>query len=129
MRNGEVIHPKPSYLTPTWLNPISLSLSLPRTKAILRYPPTQALGSEEKDLLWKFRFYLTRDKKALTKYLKCVVWTDPNDARQAVDLLPEWDHPDVDDALELLGPFFRHREVRAYAVAQLERAGDEVGTH
>ncbi|RKP12250.1 kinase-like domain-containing protein, partial [Piptocephalis cylindrospora] len=94
-------------------------------QAILRYPPTQALGSEEKDLLWKFRFYLTRDKKALTKYLKCVVWTDPNDARQAVELLPEWEHPDVDDALELLGPFFRHREVRAYAVAQLERAGDE----
>jgi hypothetical protein len=27
------------------------------------YPPTQTLTAEEKDLVWKFRFYLTRDKR------------------------------------------------------------------
>lgn len=30
---------------------------------ILRYPPTKQLSDMEKDLLWKFRYYLTRDKK------------------------------------------------------------------
>lgn len=29
----------------------------------MSYPPTQTLNPEEKDLVWKFRFYLTRDKR------------------------------------------------------------------
>ncbi|EGU11319.1 Atypical/PIKK/PI3K protein kinase [Rhodotorula toruloides ATCC 204091] len=95
---------------------------------ILRYPPTQELTTPQRDLLWKFRFYLTRDKRALTKFLKSVVWSDPGEAKQAVEtLLPMWSEIEMDDALELLGPAegFRDRRVRAYAVRQLERADDE----
>ncbi|CAG8459059.1 12986_t:CDS:10 [Ambispora leptoticha] len=92
---------------------------------ILKYPPTQSLKAEEKDLLWKFRFYLTRDKKALTKFLKCVLWTDPTEAKQAVDLLSQWADIDVDDALELLGANFINRAVRRYAVRQLQKADDD----
>ncbi|GAA5999651.1 phosphatidylinositol 3-kinase VPS34 [Rhodotorula paludigena] len=95
---------------------------------ILRYPPTQDLTTPQRDLLWKFRFYLTRDKRALTKFLKSVVWSDPGEAKQAVEtLLPMWSEVEMDDALELLGPAegFRDRRVRAYAVRQLERADDE----
>ncbi|KAG1088157.1 hypothetical protein G6F42_020372 [Rhizopus arrhizus] len=93
--------------------------------SIMGYPPTQKLTPEEKDLVWKFRFYLTREKKALTKFLKCVVWTDHTEVRQAVDLLPLWVDIDVDDALELLGKEFENRAVRAYAVNQLRKADDE----
>lgn len=96
---------------------------------ILRYPPTQELATPQRDLLWKFRFYLTRDKRALTKFLKSVVWSDPGEAKQAVEtLLPMWSEIEMDDALELLGPAegFRDTRVRAYAVRQLERADDEV---
>lgn len=32
---------------------------------ILRYPPTATLSDLEKDLIWKFRYYLTRDKKGM----------------------------------------------------------------
>lgn len=39
---------------------------------ILRYPPTQNLTTEEKDLLWKFRFYLTRDKKVQLSYFAII---------------------------------------------------------
>ncbi|GAA6055617.1 hypothetical protein JCM3770_006727 [Rhodotorula araucariae] len=95
---------------------------------ILRYPPTQELTTPQRDLVWKFRFYLTRDKRALTKFLKSVVWSDPGEATQAVEtLLPLWSEVDMDDALELLGPAegFRDHRVRAYAVRQLERADDE----
>ncbi|KAF9209146.1 Phosphatidylinositol (PI) 3-kinase [Haplosporangium sp. Z 27] len=92
---------------------------------ILRYPPSHSLTVEEKDLLWKFRFYLTRDKRALTKFLKSVVWSDPAEAKQAVDLLPAWVDVDVDDALELLGSSFGNREVRSYAVTQLRSANDD----
>ncbi|ORX43563.1 phosphatidylinositol 3-kinase [Hesseltinella vesiculosa] len=92
---------------------------------IMTYPPTQSLTTEEKDLVWKFRFYLTRDKRALTKFLKCVVWLDPTEVRQAVDLLSLWTDIDVDDALELLGKEFENRAVRSYAVDQLRKADDD----
>ncbi|KAH6576617.1 hypothetical protein BASA62_001311 [Batrachochytrium salamandrivorans] len=92
---------------------------------IMRYSPTKTLAAEEKDLLWKFRFFLTRDKKALTKFLKCVIWTDPTEVRQAVELLSAWVDIDVEDALELLGPAFSDTNVRSYAVSQLKKADDE----
>ena len=42
-------------------------------------------------------------------------------------LLPQWGQEvGVDDALELLGPGFTDRGVRAFAVRRLERADDEV---
>lgn len=71
--------------------------------------------------------HLSFKNQALTKFLKCVVWTDPTEVRQAVDLLPSWADPDVDDALELLGRDFEDRAVRGYAVGQLRKADDDVG--
>ena len=91
----------------------------------MNYAPTQELTREEKDLLWNFRFHLTRDKRACTKFLKCVIWSDATEVKQALELLPQWE-VDVDDALELLGPAFKNREVRAYAVKRLRKADDDV---
>jgi phosphatidylinositol 3-kinase len=94
---------------------------------ILNYSPSQPLTSEEKDLIWKFRFYLTRDKRGLTKFLKSVTWRDPSEVKQAVEeLLPMWTEIDTDDALELLGPGTVDSRVRAFAVRQLSRADDDV---
>ncbi|KAK1232983.1 Phosphatidylinositol (PI) 3-kinase [Marasmius sp. AFHP31] len=95
---------------------------------ILAYSPSHPLTSEEKDLIWKFRFYLARDKKSksLTKFLKSVTWRDPSEVKQAVEeLLPQWTEIDVDDALELLGPGTVDSRVRAFAVRQLARADDD----
>jgi len=92
---------------------------------IMSYGPTQELNAEEKDLVWKFRHHLTRDKRALTKFVKSVAWQDHNEARQAVQILPKWTEIDVDDALELLGPTFDNQAVRAYAVDRLRESDDE----
>eukprot|EP00252_Welwitschia_mirabilis_P014030 TRINITY_DN31050_c0_g1_i1.p1 TRINITY_DN31050_c0_g1~~TRINITY_DN31050_c0_g1_i1.p1 ORF type:complete len:805 (-),score=163.60 TRINITY_DN31050_c0_g1_i1:204-2618(-) len=92
---------------------------------ILKYPPTRALNGEERQLLWKFRFSLKSDKRALTKFLRCVEWSDAQEARQALDLMRRWAPIDAADALELLSPVFQSEEVRAYAVNVLERADDE----
>ena len=91
-------------------------------------PPTASLSAVDKDLLWKFRFSLFRSPRSLTKFLKCVTWSDPVEAKQAVEkLLPLWGQDvGVDDALELLGPGFSHPQVRAFAVRRLARAEDEV---
>lgn len=93
---------------------------------LLLYPSTRVLSSAEKDLIWSFRFHLTRYPKALTKFLKSVVWNDAYEVRQATEvLLPMWAEPELSDALELLGPWFKDLHVRAYAVRLLERANDE----
>lgn len=94
---------------------------------ILSYPPTRALTSREADLLWSFRFYLSRFPGGLTKFLKSVTWSDPGEAKQATEvLMPMWAKIGLDDALELLGPGFRDQRVRRYAVQTLERADDDV---
>lgn len=91
----------------------------------LNYSPTHDLTPEEKDLIWKFRFYLSRDKRALTKFVKSVTWSDTAETKQAVELVHNWTEVDVDDALELLGPNVANTEVRAYAVDRLRKADDE----
>lgn len=93
---------------------------------IVNYPSTKQLTSEEQDLIWKFRFYLITQKKALAKFLKCLNWEVQSEASQAMDLLLDWAPMDIEDALELLSPQFTHPSVRRYAVSRLKQAPDEV---
>lgn len=92
---------------------------------ILSYPPTTALSTEEQDLIWKYRFYLSNQKKALTKFVKCVNWKVAGEERQALEMLALWAPPDPEDALELLGPAFTHPAVRRYAIGRLNQAPDD----
>uniref|UniRef100_A0A0E0KZ76 phosphatidylinositol 3-kinase n=1 Tax=Oryza punctata TaxID=4537 RepID=A0A0E0KZ76_ORYPU len=92
---------------------------------IIKFPPTRSLQVDEKQLVWKFRFSLMSEKKALTKFARAVDWSDIQEAKQAVELIRKWETIDVADALELLSPDFESEEVRAYAVSILERADDE----
>ncbi|XP_062984367.1 phosphatidylinositol 3-kinase catalytic subunit type 3 isoform X1 [Elgaria multicarinata webbii] len=92
---------------------------------IVSYPPTKQLTYEEQDLVWKFRYYLTHQEKALTKFLKCVNWYLPQEAKQALELLGKWKPMDVEDSLELLSSHFTNQTVRRYAVARLQQADDE----
>lgn len=63
--------------------------------AIVNYPPTKLLSAEEQDLVWKFRYYLSSNKKALAKFLKCVKWEIAGEERQALELLEKWSPMDV----------------------------------
>lgn len=93
--------------------------------AIVSYPPTKVLTSEEQDLVWKFRYYLMSQKKALTKFLKCLNWQATAEVEIALELLATWQPMDTQDALELLTPQFQHPQVRSYAVSRLRQATDE----
>jgi len=93
--------------------------------AIVSFPPTKALTSEEQDLVWKFRYYLMSQKKALAKFLKCVNWQAQAEVKIALELLATWQPMDTQDALELLSPQFKHPQVRSYAVSRLRQATDE----
>ncbi|KAJ1532268.1 hypothetical protein ONE63_000884 [Megalurothrips usitatus] len=92
---------------------------------IVAYPPTKTLTTEEQDLVWRFRFYLSNQKKALTKFLLCVNWKLHAEVRQALSMMENWVPMDVEDALQLLSPQFTHPAVRRYAVSRLQQAPDE----
>ena len=92
---------------------------------IMAYPPTHILSPEEADLVWKFRYHLARDKRALTKFVKSVNWADQAESKQAILVIGRWTEIDIDDALELLGPSFDNQEVRSYAVNRLRKADDD----
>ncbi|XP_003741971.1 phosphatidylinositol 3-kinase catalytic subunit type 3 [Galendromus occidentalis] len=86
---------------------------------------TTPLTAEEQDLVWKYRFYLKDQKKAMARFVHCVKWDAEVETLQALDLMRQWEPMDVEDALELLGPQFKHKAVRRYAVTRLEQASDE----
>ncbi|OEL23829.1 Phosphatidylinositol 3-kinase, root isoform [Dichanthelium oligosanthes] len=45
-------------------------------QTIIKFPPTRTLEVDEKQLVWKFRFSLMSEKKALTKFVRSVDWSD-----------------------------------------------------
>ncbi|CAK1581330.1 unnamed protein product [Parnassius mnemosyne] len=93
--------------------------------ALVAAPPRRHLAADEQDLLWKFRFYLSSHRRALTKFLECVNWNRPAEVRQALAMMKQWAPMDVEDALELLTPKFTHPAVRRYAISRLKQAPDE----
>jgi len=88
------------------------------------------LEYHEKDLLYRFRYFLTENKKALTKFLLSVDWTSDTEAAEVSVLLHLWSTKapiDISDALKLLGrdKAFQRNSVRGYAVEVLKKATDD----
>jgi len=92
--------------------------------------PSHHPSREEKDLLWRFRFSLVDNRRALTKFLLAVDWTVESEVVQAAELLEQWRKRspiEVTDALKLLGKQVAYQTnlVRAYAIDTLASAPDE----
>ena len=88
--------------------------------------PVPRLTAEERELVWKFRFSLLEDRRALTKFLRCVNWTDVGETAEALTLLQRWTAIDIAATLELLSSSFNQNDpVREYAVRQLDRASND----
>ncbi|XP_065885169.1 phosphatidylinositol 3-kinase catalytic subunit type 3-like [Dysidea avara] len=92
---------------------------------IISYPPTQVLTHDEKTLIWSFRYYLTKDNKALPKFLQCVDWGSSQEVDEALSLMEKWQPMDSQGALELLTPRVTHPMVKKYAICQLQQADNE----
>jgi phosphatidylinositol 3-kinase len=99
-----------------------------RLQKIIQYPPTQVLNTDDKSLIWQFRYYLALNKEALTKFLQCVDWSSSQESQEALDLLLKWQPIDPAAALELLTPKFQlpvDPRVRKYAMSRLQCADNE----
>ena len=91
--------------------------------------PSHHPTREERDLLWRFRFSLVDNRRALTKFLVAVDWTVESEVVQAAELLEQWRKRspiEVTDALKLLDKHvaFQTNLVRSYAIDTLAAAPD-----
>ncbi|RHY32425.1 hypothetical protein DYB32_002587 [Aphanomyces invadans] len=85
------------------------------------------LKNDEKDLLWKFRYTLVENRRAIVKFLLSVDWLDETEVTLTTELLHAWCDIDIADALKLLGPRkeFKSDVVRKFAVAALAKARND----
>ena len=100
----------------------------PRLQTIIHYPPLHLLSDDEKSLILQFRYYLSRNKHALPKFLECVHWGPKQEVDEALELLCRWQSLDPADALELLAPRFLEGvdpKVRKYTISRLQCADNE----
>ena len=80
--------------------------------------------------MWKYRYYLTQNKKALTKFLQCFDLNLEFEGKMLMELILKWQPMDIEDALELLGSKYKnHSKIRSYAISRLRLASNKVNTH
>lgn len=75
-------------------------------------------------MVWRYRYYLTREKRAITKLFKSIDWDNDAEWKHvSTDLLKQWTPPlDIEDMLELLSDEFSAlKQVRQFAVEQLAK--------
>lgn len=101
------------------------TLEKARINAVLASPPGRPLLPEDRELLWRFRYALVSDGRALTSFLKSVDWADAIETAQAMELMSCWAKISIADALELLSPDFPIEIVRSHAVSALQLTSDE----
>ena len=96
-----------------------------KIQKLINYAPHKELSATEKELIWKFRYYVSKNPKALPKFLRCIDWKDSINESQGVEMMRQWEPIEPADALELLSKEFKNIHVRKYAVGRLETAGDD----
>ncbi|GAB5358556.1 hypothetical protein AAMO2058_000468200 [Amorphochlora amoebiformis] len=80
--------------------------------------------SHDKELLWKFRYRLTTMKNTITRFLRCVDFSDADEKEEALKMMKIWEKEktvSTEDALELLSEDFKNEDVRKFAVKQLDK--------
>lgn len=89
---------------------------------ICDYHLVQTLTAEEKDLIWRYRYYLVKDRKALSKLFNSMDWSNDTEWNHiSQTLLQQWAKLETEDILELLSDAFcQLKQVREYAVKQLK---------
>lgn len=97
-----------------------------KLREIIELSPLQEMKIDQRELLWKFRYYLLSNKHALIKFLRIIDWENEKQVTEAKILLDEWAEMPSLDAIELLSSHFTHNTLlRSYAVKILEKADNE----
>ena len=78
---------------------------------ILMKPIFGVLTQEERNIIWKCRYYLSANKEALPKFLQSVNWGLEKESKEALSLLDQWANIGYEDAIHLLSASFCANEL------------------
>ncbi|CAF0722147.1 unnamed protein product [Brachionus calyciflorus] len=124
LKNRKLEHSKQMGLLDMNLKPDTDNKNL--LHKIINYPMTRPLKREEQTLLWNYRYYLTQNKKALSKFLQCFDLNLEFEGNTLMELMLKWQPMDIEDALELLGSKYKnYPKIRSYAISRLRYASNE----
>jgi phosphatidylinositol 3-kinase len=61
-----------------------------KLEKILSYPPIEELKPEEKQLIWKYQYFLQSNPHGLAKFLRCIDWNEKLQVEDAIKMLKSW---------------------------------------
>ena len=61
-----------------------------KLEKILSYPPIEELKPEEKQLIWKYQYFLRSHPHGLAKFLRCIDWNEKLQVEDAIKMLKSW---------------------------------------
>ena len=79
--------------------------------ALIKRPNFFHFSLEEKAEIWKYRYYLSDKKEALSKFLISVNWMIEKNIDTALEFLEKWKKIEYDDALFLLSKKFSRNDI------------------
>jgi hypothetical protein len=82
-----------------------------RIAIILSKPHFESITNDQKFLIWKYRYFLSKRKDALPKFLHSVNWAYEKEGKEALNLMAKWDPIDYEDALHLISSEFCANDV------------------
>eukprot|EP01118_Nematostelium_gracile_P017566 TRINITY_DN7550_c0_g1_i4.p1 TRINITY_DN7550_c0_g1~~TRINITY_DN7550_c0_g1_i4.p1 ORF type:complete len:699 (-),score=182.45 TRINITY_DN7550_c0_g1_i4:111-2207(-) len=86
--------------------------------------PLLPLTTAEKEMVFRFRHYLVKEPKLLTRFLESTNWVNNQQVREAVHLIRKWSSLDSTQVLHLLDSKFADPFVRSFAVETLGKLND-----
>lgn len=113
-----------------------------KLEEIIRKPNFAILDPLEKNIIWKFRYFIKDRPEALTKVLKSEYYRVPHEIADLISLIQEWAKIQYDDAIYLLSGDFSlnnfagnksfnpskeviNSHIRKYAVSVLDEINSE----
>jgi hypothetical protein len=65
-----------------------------------------SVTDDMKYIIWKYRYWLSRNPNALTTFLLSANFSTEEEESEVINLLEQWSHIQIDDALYLLSGMF-----------------------
>ncbi|OMJ20410.1 Phosphatidylinositol 3-kinase, nodule isoform [Smittium culicis] len=95
---------------------------------IIGYPPSKHMSDQEKNLVWKYRYFLKSNSNAIGRFVQSVDWSDPTESKPSLELLSQWSDIGIEHALELFIPQISQNSsaVWTYAISILAQSSDSV---
>lgn len=80
-------------------------------KKIIKRPNFSVLNPEEKDMMWRFRYFIKEFPQALPKFLVSVNWMIEKNIDEGLKFIRLWKQIEYDDAIFLLSQIFCANEI------------------